>query len=163
MKHGEHQNLRKGERQNRRIGEPENRRKIFCADSRIHPFSDSGLTLLEILVALALLSIALLVIVQLFSADLRGISVSEDYVVAVARAESRIREILDSDNLSAKDWSESTDDGYRIDASVKESLKERSENLQVQLLDIAVTVHWTKGLRERSVSLRTLKIINKAL
>jgi prepilin-type N-terminal cleavage/methylation domain-containing protein len=125
--------------------------------------SMEGFTLLEILVALALLGIALLVIVQLFSADLRGISVSEDYVVAVAKAESRIRELLDDDKLSEKDWSEFADDGYRIDASVKESLKERSENLQVKLLDIAVTVYWTKGMRERSMSLRTMKMINKVL
>ncbi len=125
--------------------------------------SRAGFTLLEILVALALLSIALLVIVQLFSADLRGISVSEDYVVAVAKAESSISELLDDDNLSEKNWSEVTDDGYRIDASVKEALKERSDNLQVKLLDIAITVYWTQGTRQRSVSLRTLKIINKVL
>ncbi len=125
--------------------------------------SRDGFTLLEILVALALLSIALLVIVQLFSADLRGISVSEDYVVAVAKAESRISELLDDDNLSEKNWSEVTDDGYRIDASVKEALKERSDNLQVKLLDIAITVYWTQGARQRAVSLRTLKIINKVL
>ena len=125
--------------------------------------SRDGFTLLEILVALALLSIALLVIVQLFSADLRGIAVSEDYVVAVAKAESRISELLDDDNLSEKNWSEVTDDGYRIDASVKEALRERSDNLQVKLLDIAITVYWTQGTRQRAVSLSTLKIINKVL
>ncbi len=121
----------------------------------------AGFTLLEILVALALLGIALLVIVQLFSADLRGIAVSDDYVVAVSTAESRMRELLDEDKLSEKDWSESTDDGYRIDASVKESLKDRTENLQVRLLDIGLTVYWKKGGRDRSVTLRTLKVMNK--
>ena len=121
----------------------------------------AGFTLLEILVALALLGIALLVIVQLFSADLRGIGVSDDYVVAVARAESRMRELLADDKLSEKDLSESTDDGYRIDTSVKESLKDRTENLPVRLLDIGLTVHWRKGGRDRFVTLRTLKVMNK--
>ncbi|MGD0280861.1 MAG: prepilin-type N-terminal cleavage/methylation domain-containing protein [Dissulfurispiraceae bacterium] len=155
MKHREHQNRRKGEPKNRGIGETKKR--------LLHRFTDSGFTLLEILVALALLSISLLVIMQLFSADLRGISASEDYVVAVATAESRMAELLDDDSLSEKTWSETTDNGYRIDASVKESLQERSENLQVKLLDIAVTVYWTKGMRERSVSLKTMKMINKVL
>ncbi|HXW68938.1 MAG TPA: prepilin-type N-terminal cleavage/methylation domain-containing protein [Dissulfurispiraceae bacterium] len=120
-----------------------------------------GFTLLEILVALALLGIALLVIVQLFSADLRGIAVSDDYVVAVARAESMMRELLDDDKLSEMEWSESADDGYRIHASVKESLKDRTENLQVRLLDIGLTVDWTKGGRDRSVTLSTQKVMNK--
>jgi prepilin-type N-terminal cleavage/methylation domain-containing protein len=123
--------------------------------------SPEGFTLLEILVALALLGIALLVIVQLFSTDLRGISVSDDYVVAVAKAESRMRELLDDDTLSEKDWSEFTDDGYRIDASVRESLKDRTENLQVRLFYIGLAVHWRKGERERFVTLNTLKVMNK--
>lgn len=127
-----------------------------------HPESEkSGFTLLEILVALALLGIALLVIVRLFSADLRGISVSDDYVVAVAKAESKMRELLDDDTLSEKDWTEFTDDGYRIYASVKESLKDRTENLQVKLFDIGLTVYWKKGERERFVTLNTQKIMNK--
>ncbi len=123
--------------------------------------SPKGFTLLEILVSLALLGIALLVIVQLFSADLRGISVSDDYVVAVAKAESMMRELLDDDALSERNWTEFTDDGYRIDASVKESLKDRTENLQVRLFDIGLTVSWRKGERDRSVTLSTLKIMGK--
>ncbi|MGO9016008.1 MAG: prepilin-type N-terminal cleavage/methylation domain-containing protein [Dissulfurispiraceae bacterium] len=125
--------------------------------------SPEGFTLLEILVALALLSIALLVIVQLFSADLRGISVSDDYVVAVATAESRMRELLDDDKLSEKNLSEYTDDGYRIDTSVKESLTDRTENLQVRIFDIGLAVHWRKWGRDRSVTLRTLKVMKKEL
>ncbi len=120
-----------------------------------------GFTLLEILVALALLGIALLVIVQLFSADLRGISGSEDYVVAVAKAESRMRELLDDDKLAEADWSEPTDDGYRIDISVKEALKDRTENLQVRLFDIRLSVSWRKGERDRFVTLSTQKVMNK--
>lgn len=120
-----------------------------------------GFTLLEILVALALLGIALLVIVQLFSADLRGISGSEDYVVAVAKAESRMRELLDNDKLAEADWSEPTDDGYRIDISVKEALKDRTENLQVRLFDIRLSVSWRKGERDRFVTLSTQKVMNK--
>lgn len=122
-----------------------------------------GFTLLEILVALALMGIALLVIVRLFSADLRGIAVSDDYVVAVATAESRMMELLGDDKLNENNWSEYTDDGYRIDTSIKESLTGRTENLQVRLFDIGLTVYWRKGGRDRSVTLRTLKVMKKEL
>jgi prepilin-type N-terminal cleavage/methylation domain-containing protein len=77
-----------------------------------------GFTLLEVLVALALLSIALVVILQLFSANLRGIAVSEDFTKASMKAESAMREILDDDELAEKSWSETTSDGYKIDAEI---------------------------------------------
>lgn len=123
----------------------------------------SGFTLLEILVALAILGIALLVIMQIFSANLRGIAVSEDYVTAVSKAEARMREILDDEKLSEKAWSEQTDDGYRMDASIKETLRDRTENLQVRLMEIYLTVYWNKGGKNRLVTLRTMKVVNKQL
>ncbi len=123
----------------------------------------SGFTLVEILVALALVAIALLIIVRLFSADLRGITVSQDYVAAVVKAESRMRELLADDALAEKDWSEVTDDGYRINASVKETLKEKADNLQVRMLDIGITVLWRKGPWDRWLTVRTLKVVKKEI
>jgi type II secretion system protein I len=123
----------------------------------------AGFTLLEILVALALLGTALIAVIRLFSSNSHGISLSEDYVAAVVKAESRMRELLDDEKLSEKDWSELTDEGYRIDASVKEVLKERTDKLQFKLLDIGITLYWRRGLRDRSFSLRTMKVINRGI
>lgn len=111
--------------------------------------------------ALAVLGIALVVIFQLFSADLKGLATSDDYANAVIKAESKMREILDDDTLSEKTWSETTMDGYRIDAVVTNTIAERTENLQVKLLEINLTVHWTSGLRERTITLKTMKLVNK--
>src|SRR5208283_3408031 len=122
-----------------------------------------GFTLLEIFVALAVLGIALLVITRLFSANLRAITVSEDYIVAVTRAESRLRELLDDNDLKEKDWNEDAGGGYSIDASVKESLKKRSENLPYKLFEIAVSVHWKRWSRDKSVTLSTMKMAKKVL
>jgi type II secretion system protein I len=120
-----------------------------------------GFTLLEVLVATAILAIAVAVILQLFSANLRAISLSGDYVSAATEAESRMREILDDDKLSEKSFSEITDEGYRIDVSVTEALKDRTENLQVKLLQIDLTIRWVKGPEEKSLTLSTLKIMKK--
>ena len=122
-----------------------------------------GFTLLEVLVAIAILGIAVTVVLQLFSANLRAISVSGDYVSAATKAEAKMREILSDDKLSEKSSSETTDDGYRIDVSVTDALKERTDNLQVRILEIDLTVHWTRGTKERSLAMKTMKLVNKEI
>jgi type II secretion system protein I len=122
-----------------------------------------GFTLLEVLVAIAILGIAVTVVLQLFSANLRAISVSGDYVSAATKAEAKMREILSDDKLSEKSSSETTDDGYRIDVSITDALKERTDNLQVRLLEIDLTVHWTRGTKEKSLTLKTMKVVNKEI
>jgi len=130
---------------------------------RIVHSSAKGFTLLEVLVAIALLGIAITVVLQLFSADLKAIAASEEYVSAAARAEAKMREVQDNDTLAEGATSEITNDGYRLDVSIASTLRERTDTLQVMLMDILVTVHWTKGAKERSLSLRTMKLVNKQI
>jgi prepilin-type N-terminal cleavage/methylation domain-containing protein len=122
-----------------------------------------GFTLLEILVALALLGIAITVILQLFSTNLRALSVSGDYISAALRAEAKMREILEDTDLTEKSWSEITDEGYRFDASVTETLKERAENLQVRMLEIDLTMQWSEGSKIKFITLKTMKVVNKRI
>jgi prepilin-type N-terminal cleavage/methylation domain-containing protein len=123
--------------------------------------SRRGFTLLEVLVATSILGIAVAVVLQLFSANLRALSLSGGYVSAAMRAEAKMREILNDDELSEKISTETTEDGYRIEISVTETLKERTENLQVKLLAIDLTIQWMQGAKERSFTLRTAKVVNK--
>lgn len=122
-----------------------------------------GFTLLEVLVSVALLAMAVTVVLQLFSSDLRAISESEDYVAASNKANTVMREVLDDEKLTEKSSSERTDDGYRVDVSVVEAGKERTENLQVKLLEVTVTVAWAKGTKTKSLTLQTLKVVNKQI
>ncbi len=122
---------------------------------------ERGFTLLEVLVALAILGIALLAVVRLFSANLREISASGDYVNAAARAEAKLRDVLDDDALAEKTATEQTDDGYRIDTSIKEALKSRTDNLQVKVMEVGVTVDWRRGTKNKSVTLKTLKVVGE--
>jgi type II secretion system protein I len=126
-------------------------------------FCRAGFTLLEVLVATALLGIAVAVILQLFSSNLRALSVSEDFVLASVKAEAKMREVLDNDKPSETSFSETTDDGYRMDIWIKDTLKERTENIGIQLFQIDVTVRWTKGTKERSFTLRSLKSARKQI
>ena len=54
-----------------------------------------GFTLLEVIVAFALLASTVTVILQLFSSDLRLLTRSEDYIWMSARAQVAMREVLD--------------------------------------------------------------------
>lgn len=156
---------RYGDPETRRKGETEKRRSRCVPASPLPRLTSEkrGFTLLEVLIAVAILGIAVAVVLQLFSANLRALSASEDYVAASAKAEAEMREILDDDNLTAKSLSETTDDGYRVDVSVSETLQERTANLQVTLMEISLTVFWTKGIKERSLTLRTIKAVQKQL
>lgn len=124
---------------------------------------EKGFTLLEILVALALLAIAVTVVIQLFSANLKAIYSSEDYINATIKAVSKLREVLSDDNLSERSWSETTDDGYTIYGDVYKTLKERTEDLNLDLLEIDLTVRWMVGSREKSINLRTIKVVSKKI
>lgn len=120
-----------------------------------------GFTLLEVIVAIAILGIAITIVLQLFSANLRAISVSGDYVSAATRAEAKMREILSDDRLTEKSFSEATQEGYRIDVSITDVIKERTENLQVKLLEVDLTISWIQGTKQKSMSLRTFKAVEK--
>jgi prepilin-type N-terminal cleavage/methylation domain-containing protein len=91
-----------------------------------HLCPEHGFTLLEILVALAIMGIAVTVLFQVFSANLRSIAVSDDYVSAVVRAEAKMREVLDNDKLTENAWSETTAEGYRLNVTVSETLNQRT-------------------------------------
>ncbi len=123
--------------------------------------SCSGFTLLEVLVALSLLGIAVVAVIQLFSIDLRSISVSEDYVAGSLAAQSKMREVLSKEEIAEKNWKGVTDDGYQFEVSIIKSLTERTEELQVRMYEIAVTVHWSQGVKQRSMTLRTQKMVQK--
>jgi prepilin-type N-terminal cleavage/methylation domain-containing protein len=118
---------------------------------------ERGFTLLEVLAAVAILGMALAVILQLFSANLRGIAASEEYLAASLAAEAGLREVIGTGDLSERTWSETTPEGYRIEVSVSPVLEERTESLPVELHQITLTLHFTRGAKERSITLRTMR------
>ncbi len=131
-----------------------------------YPISDiryrcpSGFTLLEVLVALSILGIAVVVIFQLFSANTSAIAASEKLVNATAKLESRMQEVID-DDLAEGSWSETTSEGYVLDIDVSEAIPERTSHLPVKLLEITMTIHWRTGMKERNMTVKTLRLVNR--
>lgn len=131
---------------------------MICFTS-ISAHRDRGFTLLEILVAVSLLSIALLVISRLFSTGSRAIFSSEDRVAIAVRADVRMREVLCEDLSVEKVWSETADDGYRFDVSINETLAERMAGLPVRLMEVTVSIYRPGGSDKKPFTLRTMRMI----
>ena len=123
--------------------------------------STNGFTLLEILVALAILATAVTIMFQLFSASLRNIAVSEDVVAASLKAEAKMREVLSKEELVVDSWEEQTDDGYRFVVNITDTLQQKTDSLPMQLLQVDVAITWTKNSKERSLRLKTYKTVNR--
>ncbi|MBI5638926.1 MAG: prepilin-type N-terminal cleavage/methylation domain-containing protein [Nitrospirae bacterium] len=121
----------------------------------------AGFTLLEVLVSLAVMAIALVAIFELFSLNLRNIGASDDYVAAVIKAESKMRDIIDAGDLQERSWKETTEDGYIIEAAVQDTEGKRTENLPLKLSEIRLTVKWTKGAKEKSLTLKRVTMAEK--
>ncbi len=122
-----------------------------------------GFTLIEVIVALSILGIAITVILQLFSANLKALSQSEDYVKALIASDMKMRELSQNDDLEEKMWSETSEHGYRFDIYITETLKEKTETLQSRLFEIQLTVNWRTGLKEKSHTFKTLKVVEKKI
>lgn len=134
-------------------------RKICTASNLLN--AKNGFTLLEVLVALAILATAVTIIFQLFSASLRNIAVSEDVVAASVRAEAKMREVLSKEELSEDSWTENTDDGYMFAVNITETLQQKTDSLPIQVLQIDVAITWTKNSKERSLRLKTYRTVNR--
>ena len=118
-----------------------------------------GFTLLEVLVAFVLLATTVTVVLQLFSSSLKALSASEDYASAVVRVESKMREVLDNEQLSENTWSETSPEGYRYDIIIAPAYEARTKDLPLKILEIGVTMHWKMGSKEKSLTLNTMKAI----
>jgi general secretion pathway protein I len=118
-----------------------------------------GFTLLEVLVAFVLLATTVTVVLQLFSTGIKALSASEDYASAVVRTESKMREVLDNEQLSENTWSETSPEGYRFDITVAKAYEARTRDLPLQILEIDVTMSWKKSGKDRSLTLNTMKAV----
>ncbi|MEW6380861.1 MAG: prepilin-type N-terminal cleavage/methylation domain-containing protein [bacterium] len=144
----------------------------------------AGFTLLEVMVAVAILAIGLVTVFQLFSGSLHSARVSADYTRAVMGARAKMDEILGylyvedfeekverqgefgtkegEDLFQGYRW-EITDEDYIIDELEEEWAKNNAsiDEKDFQLRKITVRVTWESGQNEKSVELVTVKMFYK--
>lgn len=120
-----------------------------------------GFTLIEVLVALAIVALALSVIFTGFSVGLRGRRTAEDYEQATMLAQSKLNAVGVVAPLQQGKTSGEFNDRYRWTVTVKpyeEKGGTESDTSQDRALVVVVTVSWNDANHERSVSLQTLRL-----
>jgi prepilin-type N-terminal cleavage/methylation domain-containing protein len=122
-----------------------------------------GFTLLEIIVALALVAIAVVVAIQLFSANLRAIASSEGHVKAAANAEAVMRSIITDEDFPNSAATAGTLDIYRYETSATKIDEERNSALNVDLYRVDVGISWREGTRDKSITLSGLKLVERKI
>ncbi len=120
----------------------------------------SGFTLLEILVAFVILTTVVTVVLQLFSANLKALRMSVDYLTATLLADIRMKDILEGSQFKEGTSSE-TKEGYVMDITITETLKDRTKDLSWKVFEVVMDVSWQKGTKKRSFSLKTCKTVKR--
>jgi len=127
------------------------------------PKHAGGFTLLEIIVALALVSTVVVIAIQLFSANLRAISASDGYVRASANAESVMRAIITDEAFPDNASTAGTLDIYRYETSATKEEDEKYSNLSVDMYRVNVVISWKEGSRDKMITLNAMKLVKKKI
>jgi len=127
-----------------------------------------GFTLIEVVVALAILGVGLIVIIELFSGGLRLGKVAEEYTKAVGYGRMKMEEIALSRGLAEGEEEGQFDNDYRWRVEIKKvDLLPVEKNPEfkapVEFYSIKVNVLWKSGMRERTAEFDSYKTIKPDL
>jgi len=138
------------------------------AHSRGRTFPSQGFTLLEVLIAVAILGTAIVVLLLQFSVALRAGSITQNVTVAVLHAKEKIEELKMERELSESSKSGTFSDGYEWETQVipyrHETIPEDEQiyaDLKVETYQLSSVVKWKDGERTKQVLLTTLKTVRK--
>ena len=116
-----------------------------------HPY---GFTLIEVLVAFAILAIALGSLLQAFSTGLRGVAVAENRAIAALHARSKMDEVGHTIPVAAGQQTGSFENGFRWTVDLRETPSDGATSA-LALFEVTVTVAWGD---DNQVQLRTLRL-----
>jgi general secretion pathway protein I len=122
--------------------------------------SDKGFTLIEVVIALAILGVGLTVLIELFSGGLRLARTSVEYTRAVNYARLKMEEMSIKPNIQEGNEEGEFDSTYRWQVEVKKVdllsvEKDRDFKPPVEHFQLKVNVLWKSGLRDRSIGVES--------
>jgi prepilin-type N-terminal cleavage/methylation domain-containing protein len=126
-----------------------------------------GFTLIEIVVALAILGIGLVAIIELFSGGLRLGRASEEYSQAVGYARVKMEEISRAEGLNEGEDQGEFDRNFRWRTEVKKvdllpGDKGSEFKPPVEFFYIRLDVLWKSGFRDRVTAVESYKTVKAA-
>src|SRR5574337_535 len=119
--------------------------------------SESGFTLLEVIVALAILGVGFALAMELLAAGVRSAKASEDYTQAVLLARQKMAEVAAAQNLTGSTNTGEFGGGFHWASEVQPF--EQEEELPGRLYSVRVRVSWLGRRGEKFVDLQTLRMV----
>jgi general secretion pathway protein I len=120
----------------------------------------AGFTLIEVLIAFAILSLTVIVAVQGFAQGLRLLKLSGDHQRAVLIADQKVREIV----VPKEGREEGTEGAFAWERQIKPvpapDLEQPGRTAKWHVYEITVNVAW--GDQRRTVSVTTLRTVSEA-
>ncbi len=121
---------------------------------------EHGFSLLEVIVALAIMAAGFTAVLNLFSSSIRSVGMSDQYLQAVTLANSKLSE------MELLDFKTETTSGvfekesrFRWDMTVRpHDTPLNDPQANIRLSEVRMNVHWQEGKKNRSVQLATLKM-----
>jgi len=121
-------------------------------------FNSAGFSLLEVLVAAALMGGVLLVLLQLLSAGLRSREAAHAYGQAIQVAENRLGEFCQQDKLRAGIFpGQQGPFAYKVSITPQYHLPEEVDPKRITCFLLKVEVFWTERGKIKSVTLETMR------
>jgi len=132
--------------------------------SGIDGCSTTGFTLIEVVVAMAILAIGLTVIIELFSGGLRSGRTSVEYTKAVNYARMKMEEIAVKQTIREGSEEGEFDDTFRWQVETKRVDILPVENKTdfkppAELFQVKINILWKSGSKERSTRIDSYKTI----
>jgi general secretion pathway protein I len=129
-------------------------------------YSTTGFTLIEVVVALAILGIGLTVIIELFSGGLRMGRASEEYTKAVNYARMKMEEMAVKEEVEEGIEEGEFDETYRWQVGVKKVNilpveKETDFKPPVEFFQVKINIIWKSGFKDRLTSIESYKTIKR--
>ena len=122
--------------------------------------SDNGFSLLEVIVALAIMAMGFVTVSQLFSGSIRSIGLSEQYLKATTLAHSKLGE-LEINNYNSPEFKgtfiNEKNYHWELEISPYNSELNNTKN-NIQLSEVILNVHWADANKIRNIKLNTLKV-----
>ena len=124
----------------------------------------NGFSLLEILVAFSILALSLGVLLNIFSTGLRSAMISDEYIHAVAIAESLLAKAGIESTLEQGESHGIEEDKYSWNIHIEPYADDviDLEKGRITPYRITVTVDWKELEEERSIVLNTLRLAKKS-
>ena len=122
--------------------------------------NEYGFSLLEVIVALAIMAIGFITVLQLFSGGIKSVSLSEQYLKATALAQSKMGEIeINNYKEADAEGMFQNEDGYRWRVEITPYATDLNNAASgVQLSEVTLNIHWSDAGRARNIELNTLKL-----